>query len=153
MLTRELHVFPKTPSTMKSNENNNGQSIFGGIFPPASSGTNLFPAAPGVPLASPSAGGAEGHHHGGGEGQGLPGAPSRLRRSEGWLEMAVGQTKVIPFWGRCTTHFFDSSGDWDAHWGYGILTSGKHLERWCSCLVSLEAKGEENMCRSFNPVG
>ena len=32
----------------------------------------------------------------------------------------------IPFWGfRCTTHlraYF--SGDWDVHWGYGVLTHG-----------------------------
>ena len=32
---------------------------------------------------------------------------------------------MVAFWGRCTTHcglFF--SGDWDVHWGYGILTRG-----------------------------
>ena len=28
---------------------------------------------------------------------------------------------MVPFWGRCTTHF---SGDWDVHWAYRILTHG-----------------------------
>ena len=35
------------------------------------------------------------------------------------------KTVLVPFWGRCTTHFSrDFSGDWDVHWGYGILTHG-----------------------------
>ena len=34
------------------------------------------------------------------------------------------KTNGIPFWGRCTTHFVYFSGDWDVHWGYGILTHG-----------------------------
>ena len=25
---------------------------------------------------------------------------------------------MVPFWGRCTTHF---SGDWDVHWGFPCL--------------------------------
>ena len=34
---------------------------------------------------------------------------------------------MVPFWGRCTTHFRTYfSGDWDVHWGYWILTHG-HL--------------------------
>ena len=33
---------------------------------------------------------------------------------------------MVPFWGRCTTHVrTDFSGDWDVHWGYGILTHGQ----------------------------
>ena len=37
---------------------------------------------------------------------------------------------MLPVWGRCTTHFsfffffFFLNGDWDVHWGYGILTHG-----------------------------
>ena len=35
------------------------------------------------------------------------------------------KTNGIPFWGRCTTHFRTYfRGDWDVHWGYGILTHG-----------------------------
>ena len=38
----------------------------------------------------------------------------------------VVKTNGIPFWGRCTTHFKTYfSGDWDVHWGYGILTHGQ----------------------------
>ena len=40
-----------------------------------------------------------------------------------WLRV---KTNGIPFWGRCTTHFRTYfSGDWDVHWGYGILTHGR----------------------------
>ena len=36
-----------------------------------------------------------------------------------------GSRPMVPFWGRCTTHFRTYfSGDWDVHWGYGILTHG-----------------------------
>ena len=38
--------------------------------------------------------------------------------------MGMGQN--LPFWGRCTNHsrsYF--SGDWDVHWGYGLLTHGQ----------------------------
>ena len=34
----------------------------------------------------------------------------------------------IPFWlvGECTTRYrLYFSGDWDVHWGYGILTHGQ----------------------------
>ena len=35
------------------------------------------------------------------------------------------KTVLVPFWGECTTHFRTHlSGDWDVHWGYGILTHG-----------------------------
>ena len=36
---------------------------------------------------------------------------------------------MVPFWGRCTTHFSrDFSGDWDVRWGYGVLTQSEcHL--------------------------
>ena len=37
-----------------------------------------------------------------------------------------GSTIMVPFLGRCTTHFRAYfSGDWDVHWGYGILTHGQ----------------------------
>ena len=37
----------------------------------------------------------------------------------------VVKTNGIPCWGGCTTHFGTYfSGDWDVHWGYGILTHG-----------------------------
>ena len=39
--------------------------------------------------------------------------------------MAGGSKPMVPFWGRCTTHFRTYfSGDWDVHWRYGILTHG-----------------------------
>ena len=32
-----------------------------------------------------------------------------------------GSKPMVPFWGRCTTHFRTySSGDWDVHWGYDL---------------------------------
>ena len=38
-----------------------------------------------------------------------------------------GSKPMVPFWGRCTTHFqFIFCGDWSVHWGYGVLTHG-HL--------------------------
>ena len=43
-------------------------------------------------------------------------------------DMAGGQKPMVPFWGRCTAHFRTySGGDWDVHWGYGILIHG-HME-------------------------
>ena len=34
-----------------------------------------------------------------------------------------GSKPMVPFWGRCTTHFGTYfGGDWDVHGGYGILT-------------------------------
>ena len=28
---------------------------------------------------------------------------------------------MVPFWGRCTTHFRTYfGGDWDVHWGYDL---------------------------------
>ena len=42
-----------------------------------------------------------------------------------------GSKPVVPFWGRCTTHFRTySSGDWDVHWGLtglSIHDTGHHL--------------------------
>ena len=34
-----------------------------------------------------------------------------------------GSKPMVPFWGRCL--YF--SGDWDVHWGYGLLTHG-HID-------------------------
>ena len=43
---------------------------------------------------------------------------------------------ISPFWDRCTTHFrTDFSGDWDVHWGYGVLTHG-HLKN-VSCTQAI----------------
>ena len=43
-------------------------------------------------------------------------------RVEMWLWV---KTNGISFWGRCSTHFRTYFwGDWDVHWGYGILTRG-----------------------------
>ena len=41
-------------------------------------------------------------------------------------QCGCGSKPMVPFWGRCTTHvrtYF--SGDWDVHWGYGILPHGQ----------------------------
>ena len=33
----------------------------------------------------------------------------------------LGSKPMVPFWGRCTTHFRTYfSGDWDVHWGYNL---------------------------------
>ena len=41
------------------------------------------------------------------------------------LRCGCGSKPMVPFWGRCTTHFRTYfSGDWNVHWGYGILTHG-----------------------------
>ena len=37
----------------------------------------------------------------------------------------VVKTNGIPFWDWCTTHFGQFFGDWDVHWGYGLLTHGR----------------------------
>ena len=46
--------------------------------------------------------------------------------------MAVGQNQWDPrlkMVGEFTTHFSrDFSGDWDVHWGYGLLTHGHVAE-------------------------
>ena len=37
------------------------------------------------------------------------------------LSFGCGSKPMVPFWGRCTTHFrTDFSGDWDVHWGYDL---------------------------------
>ena len=52
------------------------------------------------------------------------------------VDMAVVvKTNGIPFWGRCTTHFRTYfSGDWDVHWGYGLLTHGHMIPEHHECL-------------------
>ena len=43
--------------------------------------------------------------------------------------IGCGSRPMVPFWGRCTTQFRAYfSGDWDVHWGYGILTHGQLFE-------------------------
>ena len=38
-------------------------------------------------------------------------------------QLGCGSKPMVPFLGRCTTHFrIYFSGDWDVHGGYGILT-------------------------------
>ena len=56
--------------------------------------------------------------------QRLPGALKLPRKQLSIAYMAVVvKTNGIPFWGGCTTHFSRNfSGDWDVHWGYGLLT-------------------------------
>ena len=52
-----------------------------------------------------------------------------VRRAGGWqenvkhhfLRSGCGSKPVVPFWGRCTTHFRTYfSGDWDFHQGYDL---------------------------------
>ena len=50
----------------------------------------------------------------------------------GWAKVGCGSKQMASHFGvyRCTTYFGTYfSGDWDVHWGYGILTHGK------SCLT------------------
>ena len=45
-----------------------------------------------------------------------------------------GSKPMVPFRGRCTTHFRTYfSGEWDVHWGYGILTHGRLYTWHFSC--------------------
>ena len=45
-----------------------------------------------------------------------------------WLWL---KTNGIPFWDRCTTQFRTYfSGDWDVHWGFGVLTHGHLSTCW-----------------------
>ena len=58
---------------------------------------------------------------------------------QGWKGCG-SKTNGIPFWGRCTTHFRTFfSGDWDVHWGHGILTHGQKQQRGsCWLLIGRE---------------
>ena len=48
--------------------------------------------------------------------------PLRGDQLDVWLWV---KTNLVPFWGGCTTHFRTYfSGDWDVHWGHGILSHG-----------------------------
>ena len=45
------------------------------------------------------------------------------------MTCGCGSRPMVPCWGRCTTHVRTCfSGDWDVHWGYGILTHG-HVDQ------------------------
>ena len=44
---------------------------------------------------------------------------------------------MVPFWDGCTTHFSLFSGDWDVHWGCGLLTQGHFTPMHLSCAVNL----------------
>ena len=46
---------------------------------------------------------------------------------------------MVPFWDRCTTLVY-FSGDWDVHWGYGVLTHGQFSVSCLSLLTVLRAK-------------
>ena len=58
-------------------------------------------------------------------------------------QYGCGSKPMVPFWGRCTTHqiWSISSGDWDVHWGYGLLTHG-HIVFWCSWWFPFRKKDE-----------
>ena len=47
---------------------------------------------------------------------------TRLLRRHMWPWFKTTGT----IWDRCTTHFY-FSGEWDVHWGYGVLTHGHML--------------------------
>ena len=55
----------------------------------------------------------------------------RLMESLGYIPrpFGCGSKPMVPFSGRCSTHFSLFSGDWDVHWGYGLLTHA-HLVHW-----------------------
>ena len=57
--------------------------------------------------------------------------------------MAVAvKTVLVSFWGRCITLFRTYfSGDWDVHWGYGILTHGHMLP-----MFSRESTRDHSIC-------
>ena len=47
------------------------------------------------------------------------------------LAHGCGSKPMVPFWlvGEFTTHFRTYfSGDWDVHWGYGVLTHGHMMK-------------------------
>ena len=50
------------------------------------------------------------------------------------LTFGCGSKPMVPFWGRCTTHFrTNCSRDWDVHWGYGIWTHPPSVPRKALC--------------------
>ena len=54
--------------------------------------------------------------------------PSKLKVYGATCSYGYGSKLMVPFWGRCTTHFKTYfSGDWDVHWGYGLLTHQSFL--------------------------
>ena len=58
-------------------------------------------------------------------GHGTLGSPPNI-----WVWFKTNGT----FWDRCTTRFSEISGDWDVHWGYGVLTHGHTMNMftiWC----------------------
>ena len=69
------------------------------------------------------------------------------------------EAAVAPFRRRCTTHFRTySSGDWDVHSGYGILTHGQAANAFapfshvmdCLLAFSLPAAQEEYSAESYD---
>ena len=48
-------------------------------------------------------------------------------------QRGCGSKPMVPFWGRCTTHFSLFSWDWDVHWGYGVLTRSQMEPRTKTC--------------------
>ena len=54
---------------------------------------------------------------------------------------------MVPFWGRCTTHFRTNfSGDWDVHWGYNL-----DFDPWPPWL--LQVKDQQGSEVQFKPLG
>ena len=51
-----------------------------------------------------------------------------VRFARAWLGpwKGCGSKPMVPFWGRCTTHFRTYFNvDWDVHWGCGLVTHGQ----------------------------
>ena len=73
-----------------------------------------------------------------------------------WLQTDLrhghGGTPMVPFWVRCTTHVRTYvSGDWDVHWGYGVLTHS-HMSEWVSFVGArfwVVLKGQSREARLF----
>ena len=53
--------------------------------------------------------------------------------------------------GRCTTHFRTSfGGDWDVHWGYGVLTHGHMAKKESASFLKIV---QTDACRCDIQVG
>ena len=66
-----------------------------------------------------------------------------------WLWVNTNGT----IWGRCTTQFRTYfSGDWDVHWGYGILTHGHMSARHPTPVSSELAFAFSGSLRAFRPT-
>ena len=64
-------------------------------------------------------------------------------------QYGCGSQPMIPFWGRCTTHFSLFSGDTNVHWGTGLshVNMSLHLRVFEQQLRIFATCGQKRPCR------